>query len=427
MLSTYRSRKHIVISIGMLEAFILIVAYVKFFYLMKLPGTLGVRSNSIINIILSILMFVPMLLTRKPFLKSRLYWRYIVTFVSIGIVEIFYTKLVYPDEPIINAFRAASPFLVILSYFIFAAALNYNEEMFIQMIVDIATLLAIICVFQAIIYGLSGIKIIKLYGFSYGESQVIVRNGRIRILGSDYVSFVSFISMGLLYSDRYSSKLRRKAGVNVLLALVFDAFCTQTRAMLLAEVIVLTVVVFKLSKSKLFKTLMIFAVLVVCIISSSDIYQTLVDISLTITNRIDYSLYHRVDEYSFYFQSFLKRPIFGVGLLTLNPQNRAYFYLFSKNGYYAYSDVGIVGILAHFGILGLLLYLYPVINTYKIWRTSKKTSSLDTLNFCIFCGLIATMISLAIFDGERLMILPLYLALSEYSAGRTNQGDLVYV
>lgn len=417
-------RKHI--SILNFVFLFLIASYLKFFYLIPLPGGFGLRVNQIIPMLLTnvtVVLFIYDILTWK---FSDFFYKYIICFMCFLGIEIAYTVAKYPGEPVVNSIKEVTTYTNLFSYCVFIKIARKNYDYFLKVLVNSCTFVALCFIVQCLLFNFAGLKLLRINGFDYGEILLDYRNGRIRLIASDLVTFVGMLSIGLYYSRDNTKKQKRRYLINVFTTILYELFCSQTRSSLLGfvTIFILTSLIIggKNKKKKLFFSFVIIACLVA---ASGFIIRFFGNIRSSIINKTDYSMYHRIFAYDYYITTTLKSPLFGIGLLNDEPLVDAYWKVVHGpfiNAGYGYSDVGFIGTVGKLGIIGGIFYLIPMIIVFKRYKIAEKNENKDSVNFAIFLIICFSLINLSFFDSERIMMFPILLCISGIQYKKLNEG-----
>lgn len=398
---------------GMRWAIVILVLYFKLFYLVPLPGTFGARVNIILPVLVGDLLFVSLLLIKYDRVKNTGSWRWIKLFMIFQIARVFYTWISYPGEPRINAIKGLFTCTAILTYFVFVKAAENDYKELLNFVIDASSVTATLFLLQAILYRLPENTFLQVYGFSYGDIDIILRNGNIRLIASDIVDFSTVLSIGCIFSRSKLFVRKQRYLLNLLMVFVYEYFVGQTRGSLLIITGTLFITLLFLGTKNILTRIITTSVFILGIlVMSQNIIELISDIWELITNRVDYSIYHRIDSYIYYLNIMIQKPLFGIGILATRPVQRQNFILLTGGRSYAFSDVGIAGVGSAMGITGIAFYLFPIFRAWNRFRESGKT---DALNFAIFVGMLFSMLSLSLFDAERIIIFALFLAISDLS------------
>lgn len=389
---------------------ILIVAF-KCYYLIPLPGTLGTPANDILTSSMAIIAFIAVVLTDRSILIRSKLKNFFITFYTFIFFEFIYSAIKYPNESVFEFIKEVSPYFVLLSYFVFLKYIRLDNDKIINFVIVSSTFIAAVFIFQAVLYNVNGTIFLKIYGFQYGKIRFDLRSGNIRLLASDMVAYSSFLSMGKVFEPRHKKYSKLKYWINIAAVIIYELYASQIRSMTIIMIVSLVLIILKYGANKKeYKILQLFLVLLVFLIISSSIYGYIQEIVMSAINRKDYSLYHRVDEIKYYFEMAIKHPLTGIGLLRDDTSVASYSTIIhgSSQSTFGYSDVGLVGMMGKFGLVGGAFYLYPIIYQLNLYKRMKSP-----VVFSILLAFILSIPTSSLFDSGRLIVLSLFLAISE--------------
>lgn len=391
--------------------YVILIAAFKCYYLIPLSGTMGTSANDILTSSMAIIAFVAIVLTDRSILIRSKLKNFFITFYIFIFFEFIYSAIKYPNESVFEFIKEVSPYFVLLSYFVFLKYIRLDNDKIINFVIVSSTVIAAFFIFQAVLYNVNGMIFLKVYGFQYGKIRFDLRNGNIRLLASDLVAYSSFLSMGKVFEPGHIMRSKLKYWINITVVIVYELYASQIRSMSIIIIVSLLFVILKYGANKKgYKVLMVLLVFLVFFAISSSIYGYFRDIVLSAINRSDYSLYHRVDAIKYYFEMAIKHPLTGIGLLRDDTSVAAYSPIIHGNGSsaYGYSDVGLVGVIGKFGFIGGIIYLYPI-----IWQIKQYRRTRSPMAFSILLAFALSMLNLSLFDSGRLIVLSLFLAISE--------------
>ncbi|WP_251498004.1 O-antigen ligase family protein [Otoolea muris] len=412
----YGARTLIRMGWGMRWSFVLLVLYMNMLNLIPMPGTFGVRANVILPMLLGNSLFITVCLSRFCWVKRSPFWKWLIGFTFFLILNIFYTWLAYPGEPVINAVKTFSTFTVLFTYFVFLKAAEEDLDRFLHMIIALSSLLAALFLLQAVAYNLKEIQFLSIYGFNYGTVFLDFRNGHIRLIASDLVDFSAVVSIGCICSGTILPCRKKRYWIHLLLVLFYELFVGQTRAVLLiiAGAGGMSLLFMK-RKNTAGKIITVFIMIFGVILLADDMFYILSKLLSSVTSRTDYSMYHRIDSYVYYLKIMAQKPFFGIGLLPAYPLLQENNILVSGGRQYTFSDVGIAGVAGKLGLTGVIFYIIPIWTAWKRYIVSGRK---DRMNFVLCWGMILAMLSLSLFDAERMMVLAVFMAVSDASYQR---------
>lgn len=393
---------------GFLFPVLIFLLIYKFFYLIPLPESFLLSINIIIPVIASIICFL-LLIIGNRIQRGKYYFQGFVYFYLLCLIfEVFFTIAKYPNEPPINAIKEMFPYLIIFGYFLLSYYAQKNLEAYIRLLIITADIMVIILIIQSILLKTRNITFIQISGFYYSNTQSLsIRDYGARLIGPYLIDFTAVICLGLLFSKSTYNIKKKEFVINIILTLVYQFFIAQTRSSMLLLISCFCVILILKKYSTNFKKY--FSVIIVLALLITLIPYFINQINYLISNQIDWSYYHRVDEFGYYWNQFLQSPVFGIGLLKDQPDYAGYFQIVKGiTGYNSYSDVGIVGTMGKLGIFGILFYIVIIVKFGKLFN---KTKSLVILSMLV--AIIISMINLSLFDAERLSVVIVYLALAD--------------
>lgn len=396
----------------------ILFTYYKFLYLIPLPVSLGYRTNIILSIILTYIYVIFLLiilyknnLTRK---YNYEYSRMLKVFLFVVFLNVIYTILKYVDEPFIGAIKQYFTITILVLYFCICDKVKSNFNDFLNLLITMSTIVVIFFIIQGLLYNLWNIKLLKIVDFSYGNIKIdMSRKYGVRLVATDLVDFVAVISIGLMFSKKFSKATKNKAIINFILTIIYEYFIAQTRSVLLMLLIVfITCFMFAdIDKNKKIYV-EILCIFIFIFLLGENVYEFILGLYDSSTSGTDWSFVHRFDSVKYYLECFFDNPITGNGLLEDTPNKLKYYKIVHGYSYfsYSYSDVGIVGSLAHYGIIAVLFYIGIIKRTLKMIKYDKI---ILPLNVAILISIVYSMINLSLIDAERLISLVFLLVVCE--------------
>lgn len=376
------------------------------FYMIHLPRHISTPSYMGITINISLVGIIVLGISKNFKDKIFEFDNYIIYYILILALEFFITCNNYPNISYVDIFKYIYSYLMIICYFVFSIYAQQDLRRFLKLIIYCADFAIIVILLQAIVYNLSGIFFLNRAYFSDLSSFISTRSFGIRLIGSYLIDFTAIISIGLIFSkEKYVPKNILIS--NIFLTFLYQILSAQTRSMqlILGLVILISFQFFNYKNSVIKIIIRIITTIIIVYIC----FQFLNEINGSIMSRNDWSYYHRLDEMNFLWSAFKNHPILGNGLIDENTLTSVYGVnnLNGMNFNLYYSDVGVIGLLAQEGILGLSLYIWPLIYLLKKAIVDLKNRA---VYIAMFVGILASMLNLSLFDNPRLMILPIYFA-----------------
>lgn len=403
----------------LIPSIILLILYYKFFYIVPLPGTHGGRTNMVLPILFTWAMAGFLFLRSMREIEQTWFHNYFIALFFFFAIEILYTSIAYPDEPLSGTISEFTTYTLLLSYHIFSFGARRNFEGLIKVVVIIGTAVAIMYIGQAFLYNNSKIFVLSIEGVNRGAKRVIdLRNGRIRLLAADLTSFTAMISIGKIFSGHRADKEKTLYWINFAVTVLYELYATQTRSMLMILLAVFALTMLKYGSKNVLLNLVILFMGILCVmIEFKEITEVLSGFQEMLFAGNDYSITHRYESYIYYFGRGVQSPIFGIGLLRDTPATMENYHIVhsATAARFCYSDVGVVGLLGKLGFVGGAFYIYPIWKSYRIYKQRSENSAMV---FSIVIGFLLSMVNLCLFDSERILIYALYITLIEYTLKR---------
>lgn len=344
-----------------------------------------------------------------------------IVFISIIAISI-YTTMRYPLNPIITTYGFASyylySFLAIPILYIISVENGY-EPLF-RLFNIIAIMMYIITIIQGITYIRTGSL---LFDTSFDLiSGSMVRDGKIR-LDSGALAFLMIIyNFYSLYNFR-QQRIRKKIMplISLVLGVLSIYFTGSSRIMiftLLVSLGILTLLGDGSSKKKLIAiTILLIGIF---ILVGSGIVTKFFN-SFSSVGEFAGSSIARVGAYKYYWECFLKNPLFANGFVG---DENYYNIVHGTSGIYYqtvyvdffYDDVGIIGQLALLGIFIIGIYIWPLFRIIRIaFKTCKNKFFTDgKFVMALACYLLCTTPTLIVLDSNRVIAFPIILATTEF-------------
>lgn len=358
--------------------------------------------------------------TLKPYMGFLRKYLAVVT-VSLFLISL-YTIIAYPLNPLITTYGFASyylyAYLAVPILYIYIVEGGY--ESFFKILNMIATLMYVVTIIQGLSYMRTGHLL-----FSYASVNVVggfVRDGKVR-LSSGALGFIMIIYNFYRAYNLKQTKPKEKFGSILLIVLggLSIYFTGNSRIMLLTLLMAVGFLVLFGDGTKKKKRIAIFAILIgIVVVLASGIIPRFLN-SFSSTGDYAGSSIARMGAYKYYFECFLKNPIFANGFVG---DENYYDIVHGASGIYYqtvyvryfYDDVGIVGQLALLGVFLVGIYIWPLCRLIRIsfMCLKNKTYVKGKLLIALMCYLVCTTPTLIILDANRIIAFPIILAIAEY-------------
>lgn len=176
-------------------------------------------------------------------------------------------------------------------------------------------------------------------------------------------------------------------GLGVVIELFTQLFAYVTRSWQVIYVAVFAVI-YILSKRKAKSIRVIILITLICIaLQFLDISSFFESFSINSVMGTGLSTSNRLDAISYFWGVFMKSPLYGNGFIR-DARLDLFRVLHGPKGTYAYSDVGIIGLLGESGIIGVFLYLGFLCVIYKRYTFIRKHNSFSEYELGLISGLL---------------------------------------
>ncbi|WP_242954150.1 hypothetical protein [Clostridium puniceum] len=136
-------------------------------------------------------------------------------------------------------------------------------------------------------------------------------------------------------------------------------------------------------------------------------------------------MHARTEALNYYIEKIINNPIIPIGLLNEANNLERFYIIHGKQGYLYESDVGIVGLAVTLGVVGLVWFILLIIKLFRIiiyvYRKKKLNEYIELVGIITF--VIINVITLIITDIERIICLPVILAIFEHVYIRSYDGS----
>ena len=274
--------------------------------------------------------------------------------------------------------------------------LTISKEQIQKIFVNYTKLIVLFFFIQYAIFKISG-NIIFIDFYNPQMRAGFLRAG----VGSEFVA-LSIIIMFAEFLQTYRKKKRFDIKLIIWMGIfsVYFVLFICIRAAILAIFLSCLVLVFIGTDSRKLKLgILLLGVLGGALILQSSVFDKYMQI-----DKIEGggSITGRLAMYAYYFNGFMQHPIMGQGFIK--PINSALTtLLYGQYGFYYLEDVGIVGYLFTFGLVGLFLFLTFITKGMKTIISGYKDRSIfsDSVVLGVFMFLVFTMPTLFLFDYAR--------------------------
>lgn len=393
----------------------------RLFFIIPLPGVIS-KINTYHNKILEvILIFFICIIFKKYAMHKFKYTKIVVTYLAIVSLSFIYTLYRYPKADFKEIFVPYCAYWILLFYFPMSQYLrnDINFNRFISMIRGMSNIACCIVIIQALLYNFSGIYFLNIYEFNSGEN-IITRDG-IRIT---YLS--TAVSIALVFSIVELIVIKRtklKNFITVLLGMVYFIYVAQTRVYIFIFVILMLYAFYFMNDSKKNRFLTVFLVTGTIIIGiwALDIIGYITELIMPMLDGsyiYNGSYYARLESYKYFWSTILKNPLMGLGLMKPSKASNYYHIICGPRGIAYYTDVGLFGLLAEFGVPMVLVFIYMMKKIY-VGKNNITNDYYTPYKRIFWLFMLLSCGTLSVLDPQRIIIVALVLAIFDCQRERS--------
>lgn len=369
-------------------------------------------------IIVIIIIATILVLNKRLFINKKYLFHWNVIIFVVIYLEVITISLIKYNQTIRDLMINSSYCLVILAYFIFSYYLKDMKNLmkFKNIIIIMSTIISILYIIQSILYKSNKIfLLIDLNSFRF-ESL------RINQL-AEFICLGAILAYSNLINNGEIKKKWRLIGLVAMIVNIYEIiFVAKIRALLLIIIFTFLIMTFiRFRKEKKIIIAIPIVILLLGVFYKSPIFNQYIELS----SADDYSLYARSYEINYYMRQFYDNPIFGMGFMVsryIGDEN--YYIARGPLGIAHRSDVGIIGFINTFGIVGIIWYIHLLVKCLyyilKLFRKNEINKNIEVLG--IFLFVILGSSTLIIMDPYRIIILPIFISIidSVYNKSRYN-------
>lgn len=391
--------------------FILITNFFGFYKYLPLGDVIYSVDYMLISCFLfSCILLFGKLVTHRGKLVKGYFFSYAIILLVFVVIEAIITSTRYHQPVFLTIKEMFYYFAPVVTYFAFCQMKRYIVVGKVcEILTKVSLIASSIAILAFVSYTYLDVNFLKLS--TVGDESF--RNGTIRFGVGGLIVYISVV----ISITRVLQKEYRNIDIyNIVLGLLQIIFVNKSRTMILYFVMVFLIAVIREKKTnKFYKNLVVFALLTVGVCVFCFLDTILSEVVKYIDD--DASLFVRLEAIEFYMEQFKQKPILGMGLLSADRTSNSWRLVsgYNPSHFYYREDVGAVGLLNKFGIVGVL---WVVCFLRKIWKrvsTKESEQSMICQNIVIF--LIVTMISLSFMDYQRVMYIFILLFISEITVG----------
>lgn len=392
---------------------LLIILKLNFFYLLKVPQGISEFNSDHQNILLVIIILVSLTFFFTFMLKKpQLYplGSIVILFLMLFFLEMLFSTFRY-NQPLFDVIISGNYSLVFGMYFITLYYLYTNKayHKLVNFLIVCSVILTSLFIIQYFLLNRGVIFLnLTLDRLRFGEY-------RIYQLG-DFVNFMVVIAAGVLLKgkEKISKKNYYLTIACLLLGVFHIIFVAKTRSALV--IVILSIFIMMIYKWR--KDILKF------VVGTASLSIIIILFSLTPTAKAyvesfgvyDASVSARERAIDLYMSQFYENPLLGMGFIRGVEGTDLYYLLRGTSGNLTRTDVGFIGYLNTFGIIGAILFVLLFFKVFRVilFLISKKImiNYLEVLGLFGFFTL--SSVNLIAFDPQRIFYFVLYLSFVSY-------------
>ncbi|SFC11358.1 hypothetical protein SAMN05660328_101516 [Streptococcus gallolyticus] len=390
----------------------------RFFYLVDLPSAFsGEAQNKTLLAVTAIVIFVIYLFfVKNGKISLGNFGLFIASIMFIILLSAIWS-LIYFRYPLRQVLWPLVQFFPLLLYFPFKSVLSKKMyyDLFLKLAEIFYSILAVLFLIQVITYnGISSLflkiddMILTKYIYDYSSLRIYsVFEGTTRIL-------MLMVAYAIIKKGIRNSIFDI---ISFLLMLAAVVVVDQSRYYLITTIISVVVLYilesgYKITGVQLVSSLILVAVgLHFLLRSTTSIFYSFIDNTG--------SSYARIGAIVYYLKLItFRHPLLGLGLSLPIEGTDIYYYIKGPQGIYNFSDIGIFGVFAELGILGLLWY---VILCCKLVFISIKKTQKNPLVIAIVINFLLSLPIMSFIDRPRIVALMLMFVVIETQVGKNEK------
>lgn len=349
---------------------------------------------------------------------------FLFCFFALFFVQVIFSSIRY-SQSIFDSLFAEKYYFILLLYYILSKVFISNRDY-----TTVIDMLVIVGCISAVLYNLQ-VLVLHDMGIEFMIIEYGKRLDGVRVVnGTNTIEFASFLAAGMLLNKTEKSNGKRLLYIFTLVStFIYVVFVAKTRMMLLIFALTLGfLVIFRSVASsrtvlaKRFGAFLAISVLFCYLYNTNYVRKLVSDFNVT-----SVSVGLRMQEIMMYTNQLLQDPIsFLIGTGMIHDTNHAYYLsVLGPNGIGGRTDVGLIGFIHQFGLMGLILYIWflvIMIRTISSLR-AKEIPCLELVAFTVV--FILGSGTLCMFNRGRIIGIPLMLYMVSYYRNllRTEEDD----
>nr|WP_297705761.1 hypothetical protein [uncultured Butyrivibrio sp.] len=342
--------------------------------------------------------------------KALLHNRFLIMFLVYNIVAMIihwiYAMVTY-SIPWFNVFMAGHSYFSLIIVPVFLLVFyewNNSFDKVLMVVAYVGVICACIVIFSGVCIDIGLPVLFKGISFGY-------RNGHARIAYSSISYFAIFYFGDKILNLQTDKKMKIRYLFYVLLMLGGMVIYVSTRIMIISVACALVGALLLSDIGNRKKIVII--VLGVFLVFAGNVFQTMIN-SFSLDSDKGASTLARLMALEYYKGLFLEKPFIGIGLVSPIRDDLVSL-IYGPIGVFAFTDLGFLGGLYRFGIIGVPVFVAPIIRMAFIsTRMLLSKCKYSTLCISVTIFLVVNQISLNYLDFGRNIVSSFYWALLEF-------------
>lgn len=309
------------------------------------------------------------------------------------------------NQPMFFVVKEALYYVVVLFlYFVFIQFQNrMKTEQMIESFIKASLLCSLIAVVAFFLYSYCEINLLK---FSTAENHL--RNGTLRFDVGKNIVFIGMIaSLTKLIRNEHS----KIDVLNIVLGTIHICFVMKTRTVVFYFLILFALCPFFVAGAKVKWKWVSVVLFVITSLFAVAFFQKLVNVWISLWSD-DVGNVVRIEAIQFYLKQFCESPIFGMGFISNNSDSLVSNLLKGENGNFYRDDVGLIGLMNEFGIVGV--FWLGCFFKKTLWFVRGKADLSSNVVKMLIVYSVISLPNLCVMDSQRVILIAVIMIFIEY-------------
>ncbi|KGH62270.1 hypothetical protein X375_05850 [Oenococcus oeni S13] len=388
---------------------IFLLADSRFFYLIPMTSYLGgAASNKTLVGVIGFVLFVSMTIINGGIVKLGIYGKSIFLFLTFLFFQGIYEYFTY-GYSFTTILFSIIPYFTLLMYMEILYVAQEDFEGLLKLIENIAIILSVLLLIQMFVYNHIHTMFLHFTLSDWFTVYYPTAKGRFYTVAEGLIRCVPLLAF---YDLLRPKKTMLRSYLSFSFSLLAIIFIDQSRMYFLSVVIALIVMYMVANKDKITLNRLIGAIIIL-IVATIFIMQKLNSIYFDLSDSTNGSGYAREDAINYYWNLLSTHFFTGLGIVIPDPGAMYYNLIKGPEGIYNFDDIGLMGIYASMGFIGVIWYIYIVIKNF-IYAHKTKGVFERALSYGLSFMMVFCCLTLSYLDKERLMALVITMVLINY-------------